>query len=309
MTQEWSAELVLDAGAALGEGPSWDAVGSSLVWVDITRGLVHRVDEGGREQQPVSVGTDVGAALPAADGGLLLATRDGFRLADAAGEVRPFLTFLDDRPGLRMNDATCDRRGRAFGGSLADDGTPGGGSLYRLEAGPAVVTLVDAVTVSNGLGWSPADDRMYYVDSPTERVDVFAYDLDDGAPSGRATLVDLRAAGQLPPGCVPDGLCVDDSGALWVAVHGAGAVHRYTPDGRLDAVVRVPTRMTTSCAFGGVDGATLFITTAAGALSDAERRAEPYAGGLFAVRPGVTGPPATPWRDPTTDPAPREPTP
>ena len=93
-----------------------------------------------------------------------------------------------------------------------------------------------------------------------------------------------------------DGLCVDDEGCVWVGLWGGGAVHRYAPDGRLDTIVRVPAGQVTSCAFGGAGGSTLFITTARVGLTTDELRLEPLAGGLFVVEPGVTGPPATPWR-------------
>jgi sugar lactone lactonase YvrE len=90
----------------------------------------------------------------------------------------------------------------------------------------------------------------------------------------------------------PDGLTVDAAGGVWLALWGGGAVHRYAPDGSLDRVVRLPVSHPTSCAFGGDDLGDLYITTAAIALSPAERARQLQAGGLFRCRPGVAGRPA-----------------
>ena len=59
-----------------------------------------------------------------------------------------------------MNDGACDPQGRFWGGTLADDHHDGGGALYRLERDGRVELMLDGLTISNGVGWSPdgADD-------------------------------------------------------------------------------------------------------------------------------------------------------
>jgi sugar lactone lactonase YvrE len=282
MTRTISAELVDDAGARLGEGPAYDARRDRLIWVDILGKRVHLCDRSGRRLASHDVGRHVGAALPAADGTVLLAAREGFATLDPDGTVRPLLDVLGDRPELRFNDGKCDPAGRAFAGTMAYDSTPGVASLYRLDPGPAATPVVDGLSISNGLGWSPDGTVMYVTDTPERAVDAFDYDVGTGQLSGRRPAA--RPAG---PG-FPDGMCVDDDGALWVALWGGYAVRRYTPDGRLDAEVTLPVPYVTSCCFV-TD--TLFITTAKGQGDEPL----PLAGGLFAVRPGVGGPPATPW--------------
>jgi sugar lactone lactonase YvrE len=133
------------------------------------------------------------------------------------------------------------------------------------------------ITVSNGLGWAPDGSCAYYIDSATQRVDVCSPDL-----------VERRAFVTVPEATgTPDGLTVDADGGVWVALWGGSAVHRYSPDGELDQVVSLPVAQVSSCAFGGDDLRTLFITTSAEGLEDPE----PAAGALFAVRPGSTGQP------------------
>jgi sugar lactone lactonase YvrE len=159
--------------------------------------------------------------------------------------------------------------------------TPGAGALYRLDPGaPRPVRVLDGVTISNGLGWSPEADVMYFADTATGRVFAFDYDLATGELANRRTFAEI------PPGeGAPDGLCTDAEGAVWLALWGGGAVRRYLPDGTLDRVVEVGTPKVTSCAFAASDGAAdlldlLIITTAGDGKPDSG------AGRTYAHRPG-----------------------
>jgi sugar lactone lactonase YvrE len=204
------------------------------------------------------------------------------------GKATPLTEDLADAKKIRMNDGKCDPAGRFWAGTMAYDETPEAGSLYVFEDGTAR-TVLEKATVSNGLGWSLDHGTMYYIDTPTGRVDAFDYDEDSGAVSGRRPFVTVE-------GGSPDGMTVDDEGHLWVALWKGGAVHRYDPSGKLVATVRLPVTNVTSCCFGDPGGATLFITTSRQGLSNKQLSAEPDAGKIFCVRPGVTGPPATPYQ-------------
>jgi sugar lactone lactonase YvrE len=112
--------------------------------------------------------------------------------------------------------------------------------------------MVSGVTISNGLGWY--GERMYYADSPTDRVDLFDYDPATGEIAHRRLFVSVPK---------PDGLCVDAQGHVWIALWGTGTLRRYTPDGEVERELTVPTPQITSCAFAGPDYRTLVITTGA----------------------------------------------
>ena len=140
------------------------------------------------------------------------------------------------------------------------------------------------MTMSNGLGWSPDDRTFYYVDSAAQRLDVFDHDPDSGRLGGRRPLVSVPAEVG-----IPDGLAVDADGCVWLAIWGAGSIHRYTPAGVLDGVLDVPASNVTSCAFGGAGLTDLFVTTASRGLSPAQLAEQPHAGGIFAATPGVVG--------------------
>ena len=132
---------------------------------------------------------------------------------------------------------------------------------------------------------------MYYADTVWQRVDVFDYELATGAATGQRPFVELPpAVGQ------PDGLTVDAEGCVWLALWCGGAVHRYTPAGILDTIVRIPAFQATSCTFGGSDGRDLFVTSASYRLDPRDAADHPRSGRVFACRPGVAGLPTAAFR-------------
>jgi sugar lactone lactonase YvrE len=269
--------------AELGEGALWDAASESLYWIDAPAGLVHRLSGDG-QQASYDAGRPVGCVASRSSGGLALASGDGFIALDTGtGEVGALAVAERGKPGNHMNDGACDRSGRFYAGSMAEDETPGHGTLYRLDPDRTVTELVPGVGISNGIGWSPDERLMYYVDSLAYRIDVFDYDQATGDIGGRRTLA-LLGRGDV----MPDGLAVDEGGDIWVAVWGGSAVHRYTAAGRLAGELRLPAAHVTSCAFGGQGLDQLYITTAAGPGSGA--------GALFTCPAGVTGLPSHPYR-------------
>ncbi|RJQ68516.1 SMP-30/gluconolactonase/LRE family protein [Pseudonocardiaceae bacterium YIM PH 21723] len=269
-------EVVLDAHAQLGEGPVWDEKTNTLYWVDILAGRVHAHDPSGVDLT-VEVGTHVGALAARRSGGLVLAVADGFRTLDPRSGSAELLATVDHPgPAARFNDGTCDPSGAFWAGTMAYDVTAGAGILYRLDPDRRVEPMLTGVTVSNGLAFSGDGRALYYIDTPTQRIDVFDVQPDGLASRRTLTTVDGR----------PDGMTLDADGCLWVAIWDGSAVHRYTPDGRLDRVIEFPVRRPTSLTFGGPGLGTLYVTSAAIGTED------PLGGALFAVDAGVTGVPA-----------------
>ncbi|MBO2461044.1 SMP-30/gluconolactonase/LRE family protein [Actinomadura sp. LCR2-06] len=253
--------------AALGEGPTWDPATGRLVWVDVLACEVRFHDPSGGPGTVLGTEQHVGAAKPRAGGGLVVNLRDGVGLYDPDGSFRWLAEWPED--GCRGNDAAVAPDGSLWAGSMRYDEAPGGGRLRRVGPSGEVRTLLDAVTVSNGTGWSPDGRLVYYVDTPTGRIDV----LDAGDPSKR------RPFAHVPTPGLPDGLTVDADGCVWVALWGGGRVLRYTPAGTLDRVVEIPARQTTACAFGGPGLRDLYVTTATAGAPPGDV----HAGALFVV--------------------------
>ena len=260
----------------LGEGPVWDARDQSLHWVDIPESRVHRIAADG-SLSSWDTGQPVGTVIPRASGGLVVAVRDGFMALDpASGTLTTLAEVEKDRPE--------NRAGRFYAGTMADDESPGAGALYRLDPDLSVTRLVTGVGTSNGIGWSPDERLMYYIDSQVHRVDVFDYDPATGEIDGRRP---FAAVGD--GDVVPDGLTVDSDGGVWVAVWGGYAILHHDPEGQVIETVDLPAAArVSSCVFGGPDLDRLYITTAAGPGESA--------GALFVCEPGVTGQPSHPFR-------------
>jgi sugar lactone lactonase YvrE len=274
------AELAVDAHAAVGEGPVWDARERCLYWVDIHGRSIHRYDPATDSDDIGVLPQMPGAVAPRAGGGLVVACERGFGVLERFGADLRMVAEVDaDDPTLRMNDGRCDPIGRFWAGTMAMDGRAGAGSLYRLDDAGRVTTVLTGVTLSNGIDWTPDGGTLVYVDSATRAVDAFDHD------SGR--LANRRRVVEIPPESgVPDGLTVDAEGFVWVALWGGGQVRRYGLDGRLDRVVALPVAQVTACGFGGPQLRDLYVTSAAeGADGDAR------AGALFRCRPGVSGQP------------------
>jgi sugar lactone lactonase YvrE len=287
-------DLVLDAGADLGEAPIWDGRAREVIWVDITRGLVHRFDPATGSDVATDVGRPLGAAAPTSSGRLALATNDGFMLLDpGSGRLELLAELEPEGPRTVMNDGKCDRSGRFWAGTKDPEGRRPLGSLYRLDADRSLARVLTGVTNSNGLDWSPDGRTMYYIDSSTYGIDVLDLEPGTGSVSRRRRLVEFPSRWGLP-----DGMTVDEESCLWVAFWRGAAVRRLAPDGSVIAQVEFPVSQVTSCAFGGEDLTDLYVTTARNGLSDAELRRQPHAGGLFRLRPGVRGLPSTPFGGP-----------
>lgn len=280
-------EVVAEAGAELGEGPVWDTRTGRLVWVDIPSGRVFLTDVRSGVSEVIQAPLPVGAVAPRAAGGFIAALEDGFWVL-GDGPPRPLARIPEARPGLRFNDGTCDPAGRFWAGTMASSGAPGAGALYRLDVDGTATRVLDGVTLSNGLAWSSDGGTLFYIDTPTRRIDAFDCTPATGEIGNRRSVVHLA-----PEAGLPDGMTIDAQGGLWVALWGGGAVHRYL-DGRLDRVIGLPVSQPTSCAFGGDDFDELFVTSAADELTAEQRDAQPLAGAVFRLRPGVRGlPPAT----------------
>jgi sugar lactone lactonase YvrE len=268
-------EQLTDAVAHHGEGPVWSERWGGLRWVDMLAGdVLALADDGTVERHHIA--SVVAALRPRRAGGAVLGVERGFALEQPDGTITHLSELWTDE-NMRMNEGACDPDGRFYCGSMAYDKQPGAAALYRLDPDRSVRVVLENVTVSNGLDWSPDGSLAYYNDTDTHRTDVFDYDMDSGL-SGRRPFAEI-------PGR-PDGLTVDAEGGVWVALSDGGQVRRYSAEGAVEFVIELPVTKVTACAFGGPRLDELFITTSREGLAVS---AEPQAGSLFRAVPGVTG--------------------
>ncbi len=285
------ATLVVDARCALAEGPAW--IQGRLYWVDIHGESIHQFDPESGEHSIHKTGRTVTVIVPTSDDRFLVCGADGVRVSDMPGtaDEGELLSQYPGPEGTRFNDGKCDPTGRLWVGTMATRGQGTVGTLYSFEAGKGLTARVPDVQISNGLAWSQDARTLYYIDTPTKRIDAFDFDPDSGAIKNR------RPVFVVPEGMgAPDGMTIDREGFLWVALWGGWCVLRVDPrTGAVAERVTLPVEQVTSCTFGGDDLGTLYITTAGGTNKD-KFKTEPHAGGIFQYHPAVGGRPINAFR-------------
>ncbi len=285
------AELVLDCRNIHGEGVLWNAADRKVWWTDIEGRSLWSFDPHTRESSTYPMPDRVSCFAPRVGGGLIVAFAKRIALIDTSGEIiAEVATFEPENPASRLNDGRTDRSGAFVAGGFNEKTGAADTSVIRVAPDLTVTTLLAGVICANSTCFSPDGRTMFFADTP-ERV-MRAYEYDAG--EGRLGAMRVHADFADEPG-LPDGSCVDADGGVWNAEWEGRRVVRVAPDGRIDRVIEVPTWKPTCCAFGGDDLATLFITSSRLMSSQADLANDPYAGGLFAIRPGVGGLPDAPF--------------
>ena len=272
-------QLILNAKATLGEGPAWDSKTQTLYWLDI---LEKRIYAGTRILAELD--DFVGCLAPCRNGNLLVGKRFSFvDLEPATGQVT-VLASVRQPSENRFNDGKCDPAGRFLAGSMDMNEKDPTGALYSFD-GKQVTSLLNGVTISNGLAWSVDHKTFYYIDTPTREVRSFDYDVANGQ------IANPRVAFTVPESLGwPDGMTSDMDGNLWIAMWGGAQVTKWNPNnGKLLEQIPVPALHTSSCVFGGRDMNELYITSARKGMSEADLKKYPLAGGLFKVITNVVG--------------------
>ena len=268
-------EQVTDVVAYHGEGPVWSARWGGLRWVDMLAGDVLSLGADGAIERR-HVGEIAAAMRPRRGGGAVIGIERGFALEDPDGAVRPLKEIWSD-PSVRMNEGGCDPDGRFYCGSMAYDQRAGAASLYRLDPDGTVQVVLDGLTVSNGLEWSPDGTLAYHNDTATHEIAVYIYDREsrpDRPSRARRARAPARRTDRRRAGWRLDGAVRRRRGA---PLHARGRIGRGH---------RGAARKVTACTFGGADLDELFITTSREGLEPGD---DPLAGALFRAMPGTRG--------------------
>lgn len=278
--------LPISRKADLGEGAIWNPVTEELWWVDIEQGVFYAYHPQSLVERAYEIGQRIGTVVPTANGTAVVALQDGVYEFDLATKRKNLIASPEDPAlGNRFNDGKCDPMGRLWAGTYNMEDLPGRAALYRIDSSGAVERMLTGVTCSNGICWSRDNTTMYYIDTPTGVVQAFDFDLDSGGISNKRVVIRIPEEMGLP-----DGMTMDEHGMLWIALWKGGAVTRWNPDsGKLLGKIPLPVIHVTSCAFGGTDLDTLYVTTASVDMTPEEKAYYRLAGCVFACKTGIKG--------------------
>ena len=269
-------EILSDVHSEVGEGPLWNQTDKSITWVDITGKKWHKKKINNGKVQTQSGSTMIGAIVERLDGTYQGAVEEGFaKLQPGKDGYEVTHNFL--APEVRMNDAKADANGRWWAGSNAIDFTAGVGKVHRLNLDGSVTTMVEGLTLPNGMGWSPDNKYFYLIDTFARALYKYDFDLESGDISNKSLLVEFK-----DDGSYPDGMCVASDGTLLVAMWSGERIEVISPEGNFLSSIEMPVKSPTSCAFGGEDGKTLIVTSDG---RDFDASKYPDSGKLF----GITG--------------------
>lgn len=259
-----------------GEGPIWWK--GKLIYVDIEGHALIELDPESGKESVYEMGERIGTVVPRASGGYLCAGDSGIYTYNPASDKKENLADpeADKRPDNRFNDGKCDPAGRFWAGTISLIKSTGDAKLYCLDEKHDLEVKIPEVTNSNGICWNAAAHTMYYIDTPTRKIQAYDFDRESGRIAKAGVVVDTEAAGY---NSSPDGMTIDAEDKLWVAFCHGGCVVRFDPKtGEKLQHIDIPAVETTACAFGGENMDRLFVTT--GIKKDAD---EPDAGKVFVI--------------------------
>lgn len=284
-------EVVLDAGATIGESPTWSPRERALYWIDVKKPALYRYEPSTGGQRSWALSSDVGGfALVEEPPGAVVALREGIYSLDfATGALAQLAPAPFDPTLFRFNEGACDGAGRFWIGVMFDPvrSPPPrrqAGCLHSFSRHEGLRKQPDEAVLHNGMAWS-ADGRQFFISHSYDQ-DIFAYEFD--VKSDR--IGSRRRFARLPaPLGIPDGAAVDTDGGYWSACHGGGRIRRFFADGTVDRDIVLPASQPTMCAFGGDRLDEMYITSARDRLGPEQLAREPLAGALFRLRPGERG--------------------
>lgn len=282
------AKLIVPIKTKLGEGAIWNHLTQELYWLDIDGRQLFIYNLISNTQKTIDLPQKVGTVVPMEDGNAMVALEDGiYHLNLKTEELTIFSKPEGHPPNLRFNDGKCDPVGRLWVGSIWERTTPHVATLYKIESDGTSQPMLPNITISNGIAWSLDSKTMYYIDTYTSCVQAYNYEVATGQITNARTVITVPVALGYP-----DGMTIDAEGMLWIALWNGSAVCRFNPNtGKLLQKIEVNALNITSCAFGGADLKTLYITTASVDMTPEQHEKYPQAGSLFAVETEVSGVP------------------
>ncbi|XP_049823903.1 regucalcin [Aethina tumida] len=278
------------------EGPSWDPRTNLLYFVDIHSGKVLSYNYENGDVKYITLDGQVTPVVQSVDKDVILVGVNRSVVAvewNGLGELKGqkvLTTVSQQYPTSRFNDGKADKKGRLWWGTMGYEDsngnlTPNQGVFYKITAdnleNPQVILA--PVNISNGLAWNKANDKLFYIDTPTNKIVSFNFNLEEGTISNRTVVFDLADHPDIAGH--PDGMTIDEDDNLWIALYGGGSIlHVNSKTGKLIKRIALPALNITSAMFGGPNLDVLFVTSSRFTLSEQQKKEQPAAGAVFAIK-------------------------
>ncbi|HIC31487.1 MAG TPA: SMP-30/gluconolactonase/LRE family protein [Flavobacteriaceae bacterium] len=280
------ATLEYKVNSKLGEGALWNYKTQEFYWVDIEGKTLNIYNPKTKTNKVIKTPSRVGTVVPYTKLQAVVALEDGiYKINLENGDLKQISNVESDVTENRFNDGKCDPKGNLWVGSMHLKESLPNANLYKVEANGVTTKMVDSVTISNGIVWSKDTKKMYYIDTPSESIKSYDYDIET------STISNEKIAVNIPESLgYPDGMTIDENDTLWVGLWNGNAVAQFDPKtGELISKIEVPAHNVTACAFGGENLDILYITTSTNDMTEEERKKHPLAGSIFKYKPGVKG--------------------
>jgi sugar lactone lactonase YvrE len=246
-------ELIFSANSTLLESPVLDKINNLVYCVSIEQNLIYQINYVSGEINTFVTSGSVGCVVLSEDDTLLSAEKSGIYKINTKTKSREYIIHPEQNVNMRYNDGKLDPVGRFIFGTKGDKSDIiGGGKLFSYYNGN-YKTLINNITISNGIGFSPNGEKMYFIDTPTKKVAQYSYDIVNGSILFDKYIIKIDGNGY------PDGMCVDKNNNLWIAEWEGGRVRKWNIEGDVLDEIILPCSKVTSCCLGDNE---LFITTA-----------------------------------------------
>jgi len=278
-------EAIYESQCVLGESPMWHAERKSCFWVDIEQGILYEYSWLNQKIKTRKFNNRLPLAVQGKENDLIISLDGKIARFNLETEKTEWLSDVADDSEIRCNDGACDSKGRLWIGTMHLKQHKSAGALFRVDRNLKIEKKWKETTVSNGIAWSLDNSRMYFIDSPTQKVQSFFFDEKTGDITFEKDAIIIPSdTGS------PDGMAIDEEGMLWIAQWGGFGIYRWNPDnGKLLEKIEIPVPQVSSCAFVGDNLDHLIVTTARENMKDDELKKYPASGNVFLVKIGVKG--------------------
>lgn len=280
------AKLLYESRCKLGEGPYWHSERQSIFWLDIENKTLNELPIASDKIKSINLPQRSSTIVQGQDERLILGVQGGLATLNLDTEEVTWLMDIEKNyADRRTNDGKCSPNGSLLIGIMNLQCKEGKGSLYLVNDNLELRKILSNLSIPNGMAWSPLDQQMFFIDSPSYKITSFHLNEQTGAITDQKTVVQIsKGLG------MPDGMTIDKEGCLWVAHWGGYGVYRWNPaTGQLVDKIDVPAPHVTCCVFGGENMDELFITTARDGLTNKQLKEYPLSGSLFVAKTTTSG--------------------